>query len=58
MDNRLIAQLQQVLGRLRTPITLLDADGNCLIPNEDIRFTLPPLPQPASFPEPHSPRTD
>jgi carbohydrate diacid regulator len=46
MDNRLIAQLQQVLGRLRTPITLLDADGNCLIPNEDIRFTLPPLPQP------------
>ena len=46
MDNRLIAQLQQVLGRLRTPISLLDTDGNCLIPNEDIRFTLPPLNQP------------
>ena len=46
MDNRLISQLQQVLNRLRTPISLLDADGNCLIPNEDIRFSLPALPQP------------
>ena len=46
MDNRLIVQLQQVLSRLRTPISLLDTDGNCLIPNEDIRFTLPPLSQP------------
>lgn len=46
MDNRLITQLQQVLNRLRTPISLLDAEGNCLIPNQDIRFTLPPLGQP------------
>ena len=48
MDHRLILQLQQVLSRLRTPITLLDAEGNCLIPNEDIRFSLPPLLQPGS----------
>ena len=46
MDNRLLYQLQQVLSRLRTPISLLDTDGNCLIPNEDIRFFLPPLSQP------------
>lgn len=46
MDNRLISQLQQVLARLRTPISLLDADGNCLIPNEDICFTLPAMNQP------------
>lgn len=45
MDNRLLFQLQQVLPRLHTPISLLDAEGNSLIPNEDIRFTLPPLPQ-------------
>lgn len=45
MDNRLLFQLQQVLPRLRAPISLLDAEGNSLIPNEDIRFTLPPLPQ-------------
>ena len=46
MDNRLLYQLKQVLGRLRAPISLLDADGNSLIPNEDIRFSLPPLTQP------------
>lgn len=46
MDNRLLYQLQQVLSRLRTPISLLDTDGNSLIPNEDIRFSLPALPQP------------
>ena len=46
MDNRLISRMQQVLARLRTPISLLDADGNCLIPNEDICFTLPALNQP------------
>ena len=45
MDTRLISQLRQVLTRLHTPISLLDAEGNCLIPNEDIRFSLPPLPQ-------------
>ena len=45
MDNRLLYQLQQVLSRLQVPISLLDADGNSLIPNEDIRFALPPIPQ-------------
>ena len=46
MDNRLLNQLRQVLDRLHAPISLLDAEGNSLIPNEDIRFSLPPLPQP------------
>ena len=46
MDNRLLFQLQQVLTRLRAPISLLDAEGNSLIPNEDIRFSLPPMSQP------------
>ena len=46
MDHRLMFQLQQVLNRLRTPISLLDAEGNSLIPNEDIRFSLPNLGQP------------
>ncbi|MBE5770272.1 MAG: hypothetical protein E7336_02735 [Clostridiales bacterium] len=45
MDNRLLYQLQQVLPKLHAPISLLDVEGNSLIPNEDIRFTLPPLPQ-------------
>lgn len=45
MDNRLLFQLQQVFNRLHTPISLLDSEGNSLIPNEDIRFSLPPLPQ-------------
>ena len=44
MDNRLIYQLQPILAKLHAPISLLDEDGNCLIPNNDIRFTLPPLP--------------
>lgn len=48
MDNRLLYQLQQVLPRLRAPISLLDTEGNSLIPNEDIRFSLPPLPQPGT----------
>lgn len=48
MDNRLLLQLEQVLSRLKTPISLLDADGNCLIPDEDIRFTLPPLTNPGT----------
>ncbi|MBE5783258.1 MAG: hypothetical protein E7329_08110 [Clostridiales bacterium] len=48
MDNRLLFQLQQVLSRLHAPISLLDVDGNSLIPNEDIRFSLPPLPQPGT----------
>ena len=46
MDNQLLYQLQQVFSRLHDPISLLDSDGNCLIPNEDIRFSLPPLQKP------------
>ena len=45
MDNRLLYQLEQVFSRLHAPISLLDAEGNSLIPNEDIRFVLPPLQQ-------------
>ncbi len=43
MDNRLLFQIEHTLARLNTPISLLDADGNSLIPNEDIRFSLPEL---------------
>lgn len=43
MDNRLLFQLQQVISNLHMPISLLDTEGNSLIPNEDIRFVLPPL---------------
>ncbi len=46
MDNQLLYQLQQILSRLHAPISLLDSDGNCLIPNEDIRFALPALTKP------------
>ena len=46
MDNRLLFQVQQVLGRLHSPISILDTDGNSLIPNQDIVFSLPPLPVP------------
>lgn len=46
MENRSFIQLQQLLPRLNMPITLLDADGNSLIPDQDIRFTLPALPLP------------
>ncbi|MBR6186684.1 MAG: helix-turn-helix domain-containing protein [Clostridia bacterium] len=45
MDNRIIYQLEQVLSGLHTPISLLDAEGNSLIPNEDIRFALPAIQQ-------------
>ncbi|MBQ9263367.1 MAG: helix-turn-helix domain-containing protein [Clostridia bacterium] len=46
MDNRLLFQIEQVFARLQTPISLLDADGNSLIPNDDIRFSLPALTAP------------
>ncbi len=46
MDGRLLNQLQQVFSRLHTPISLLDSDGNSLIPDEDIRFSLPAMSQP------------
>ncbi len=45
MDNRLMARVQQVLEKLNVPITVLDGDGNSLIPPSDIRFALPPLHQ-------------
>lgn len=48
MDNRLLLQIEQTLIRLKTPISLLDSDGNSLIPNDDIRFSLPALPAPGS----------
>lgn len=48
MDNRMLYQMEQVFSRLNTPISLLDTDGNSLIPNEDIRFLLPALPQPGA----------
>ncbi|MBQ4640980.1 MAG: helix-turn-helix domain-containing protein [Clostridia bacterium] len=43
MDNRLMLRLQQILEKMNVPITVLDGDGNSLIPASDIRFTLPPL---------------
>lgn len=43
MDNRLLFQIEQTLTRLKTPISLLDTEGNSLIPNDDIRFSLPEL---------------
>ena len=46
MDNRLLFQIEQVFSRLKTPISLLDTDGNSLIPNEDIRFSLPAFARP------------
>lgn len=45
MDNRLLFQLQQVIPHLNIPISLLDAEGNSLIPSDDIRFSLPALPR-------------
>ena len=44
MDNRLLHPIQQVFNRLNTPFSLLDTEGNSLIPNNDIRFSLPDLP--------------
>lgn len=43
MDMHVLSQLEQVLQSLHTPVSLLDSEGNCLIPNEDIRFSLPSL---------------
>ena len=34
------------MPHLNMPISLLDGEGNSLIPNNDIRFSLPALPQP------------
>ena len=40
-----LSQIESVLSQLNTAITLLDSAGNSLIPNDDIRYTLPPLPK-------------
>lgn len=42
MDARLMARLQQILDKMTVPITVLDREGNSLIPASDIRFVLPP----------------
>ncbi len=41
MDNRLMMRLQQILEKMYVPITVLDIEGNSLIPASDIRFVLP-----------------
>ena len=43
IDSRLLYQIEQILGKLHTPISLLDIEGNSLIPASDIRFSLPQL---------------
>ncbi len=45
MENRLMMRLQQILEKMNIPITVLDRDGNSLIPASDIRYVLPPLAQ-------------
>ena len=39
MDHRLLFQLQQVFNRLRTPISLLDAEGNILYLDSDSLYS-------------------
>ena len=46
LNNRILAQLEQVFSGLNSSVMLLDAAGNSLIPAEDIRFSLPDLPTP------------
>ena len=48
MDSRLLPQIEQILSRLNTPVTVLDIAGNSLIPKESIRFTLPSLDRPGT----------
>ena len=43
MDLHVLSRLEPVFLNLHTPVSLLDSDGNSLIPNEDIRFVLPKL---------------
>lgn len=45
MDHRVMMRLQQVLDKMNVSISVLDSDGNSLIPASDIRFALPPLPK-------------
>ncbi len=46
LNNRILAQLEQVFSKLDSSVVLLDQSGNSLIPAEDIRFSLPDLPVP------------
>ncbi len=43
MDLHMLSSLESVFLNLHTPVSLLDSEGNSLIPNEDIRFVLPKL---------------
>ncbi len=43
MDLHMLSSLEPVFLNLHTPVSLLDSEGNSLIPNEDIRFVLPKL---------------
>lgn len=43
MDNRMLAQISMILRGLNTPLILLDADGNSLVPGDDIVYQLPSL---------------
>jgi len=45
MKNHTLSQIEQVISQLSTAIVLLDGAGNSLIPNDDIRYSLPPLPR-------------
>ena len=45
MKNHTLSQIESVFSQLKTAITLLDSAGNSLIPNDDIRYSLPPLPK-------------
>ncbi len=46
LNQRLINQLEPILNRLHTAISLLDIRGNSLIPASEIRYTLPALTEP------------
>ena len=41
IPHRLVEQLEPILTRINTAVSLLDIQGNSLIPDADIRFTLP-----------------
>ncbi len=41
ISHRLVEQLEPILSRISTAVSLLDNQGSSLIPDADIRFTLP-----------------
>ena len=43
MDIHAVSRLEKLLQTLNTPVSILDLDGNSIIPNQDICITLPPL---------------